>query len=685
MWKGQLQIRVDSATDLKEADWTGGSDPYCVVSLTENGKQVAEPQRTKTINGKLNPKWKEEFFFTASHCQGPVTIKFEVFDEDNVGTDDFLGQYSLVVAPDDPNVLWDKLQCVPVQIRKKGEDVTGKLNFSVSYISYSKRERQTFDPNDFFKFPDGKPTNVLVGPILHFRGVCENRWGIGMVVAVDGPGGETPDLSIKPAPHDKNVVVTKLLTEGTRTVFVYDSAYAQGDAPFRVTYTLNGKENSFLVPAIGEPLRLTGTSCNGFHNPAEKVKLKNEEFFMWKVMNDEHKKEQFHLILQGGDQVYADPLFTSAPSLASKKIEPGNEAGGTLPYTPEMDAEVATFYMDLYIKSWKGPHISTGLASIPSIMMWDDHDIFDGWGSYDAKLLNSAIYQGIFKQAEKFYCAFQLGCTLEKLPPATLPGNHRGKSQVYVIGRTAILAADLRTERSIHQVMHSDTYVCLSQWFSQKRELDHLIVISSIPMIYNDFSTIESAIRGSGAEIEDDLLDHWRSADHAKERYAFLRQLLDFAYKNNTRVTLLSGDVHIGALGCVVDKRHSKQTNTASINCLISSAIVNVPPPTAAVDLLVLNAGVQEKIDTHIRAGLVRIPPEKQVFYVRGRNFLELIFTESKGVFCKWIAEGELHKNFSFYIKPPTAGAKPDLKLQNEGAMAVTFKATGETIKGWFH
>ncbi|HPE71554.1 MAG TPA: hypothetical protein PK018_05160 [Candidatus Competibacter sp.] len=41
------------------------------------------------------------------------------------------------------------------------------------------------------------------------------------------------------------------------------------------------------------------------------------------------------------------------------------------------------------------------MASIPSIAMWDDHDIFDGWGSYDEERQNCPVYQGIYPIARR--------------------------------------------------------------------------------------------------------------------------------------------------------------------------------------------------------------------------------------------------------------------------------------------
>jgi len=326
--------------------------------------------------------------------------------------------------------------------------------------------------------------------------------------------------------------------------------------------------------------------------------------------------------------------------------------------------------MDLYVNSWKAPNMAKALASIPSIMMWDDHDIFDGWGSYSNDLLNGQLYQGIFKVAEKFYCAFQLGCTPKKLPATTMKGNHRGKTQIYMLGNTGVLAIDLRTERSITQVMHNDTYACLDNFFAEyKPGLDHLIVISSIPAIYNDFSRLELLIKGHNFEVEDDLLDHWRSELHNAERLKLFGKLFSFARKNDTRVSLISGDVHIGALGVIEDVKNIGKSNTASIPSLITSAIVNVPPPSALISVLSTNALTVENIvtkDDNWRASLVKFPPSRDDIYIGSRNFLELIGTTTRGYVCNWITDADVQKKYCFFINPPTAGAPGELVLPKQ-------------------
>ena len=47
-------------------------------------------------------------------------------------------------------------------------------------------------------------------------------------------------------------------------------------------------------------------------------------------------------------------------------------------------------------------------ASIPSVMMWDEHDIFDGWGSYPEDIQKCDVYKNIFSTAKKYFENFQI-------------------------------------------------------------------------------------------------------------------------------------------------------------------------------------------------------------------------------------------------------------------------------------
>lgn len=92
-----------------------------------------------------------------------------------------------------------------------------------------------------------------------------------------------------------------------------------------------------------------------------------------------------------------------------------------------------------------------------------------------------------------------------------------------------------------------------------------------------------------GIEILDDLDDHWTAKHHKEERAWLIRELQHIASTKSVRVTILGGDVHLAAigqfysnkkLGIPKDKDHRYMPN------VISSAIVNTPPPEMMADII---------------------------------------------------------------------------------------------------
>ena len=58
-------------------------------------------------------------------------------------------------------------------------------------------------------------------------------------------------------------------------------------------------------------------------------------------------------------------------------------------------------------------------------MTWDDHDIFDGWGSYPDTLQNCPVFQGCYQAAKRFYLLFQQHTTAERARQETDLFGHR--------------------------------------------------------------------------------------------------------------------------------------------------------------------------------------------------------------------------------------------------------------------
>ncbi|KAJ1268986.1 hypothetical protein BS78_07G175300 [Paspalum vaginatum] len=93
----RLTVRVIEARNLRAMDSNGFSDPYVKLQL---GKQRF---KTKVIKMNLNPTWDQEFSFLVGDVRD--VLKFDVYDEDILRMDDFLGQVRVpledVLAADD--------------------------------------------------------------------------------------------------------------------------------------------------------------------------------------------------------------------------------------------------------------------------------------------------------------------------------------------------------------------------------------------------------------------------------------------------------------------------------------------------------------------------------------------------------------------------------------------------------
>ncbi|XP_047063011.1 C2 and GRAM domain-containing protein At1g03370-like [Lolium rigidum] len=83
----RLTVRVIGARNLRAMDFNGFSDPYVKLQV---GKQRF---KTKVVKMNLNPEWDQEFSWVVADVR--EVLKLDVYDEDMIGTDDFLGQVTV--------------------------------------------------------------------------------------------------------------------------------------------------------------------------------------------------------------------------------------------------------------------------------------------------------------------------------------------------------------------------------------------------------------------------------------------------------------------------------------------------------------------------------------------------------------------------------------------------------------
>ncbi|KAH8380380.1 hypothetical protein KR009_010322 [Drosophila setifemur] len=92
-----LRIVVLSGLSLAKKDIFGASDPYVRIDLnTINGDINIDSVLTKTKKKTLNPIWNEEFIFRVKPSEHKLV--FQVFDENRLTRDDFLGMVELTLV-----------------------------------------------------------------------------------------------------------------------------------------------------------------------------------------------------------------------------------------------------------------------------------------------------------------------------------------------------------------------------------------------------------------------------------------------------------------------------------------------------------------------------------------------------------------------------------------------------------
>ncbi len=394
---------------------------------------------------------------------------------------------------------------------------------------------------------------------------------------------------------------------------------------------------TFYVPGSSEKPKFAYASCNGFSD--YKLMTSTEEpYKLWQDMETEHLASPFSLLLLGGDQIYADSIWTQLGSLKAWN-ELGRKEKIKRKATKEIRSQVDRFFSELYVDRWSKEPIASMLASIPSIMMWDDHDIFDGWGSYPDDLHTCDIYKAIFAAARKHFALLQVRGSENNSLLAAAADTHF--SMAVTFRGYNILALDNRSERTLKQVMSKDHWSDVIRYLDTDCHQGDLLVLSAVPVVYRDFSFAESVVDATPweEELTDDLKDHWRAKEHEGERLKLIMRLLDNASARNAKTVILSGDVHVGCLGII---RDSRTEEPVSIHQVVSSGIVH-PAPSYLQWLgifSVTNDDLEYLEETRaITADMLK--PHGSNKYIRARNFVTLLEGSDAKLWVNWICESK--------------------------------------------
>lgn len=244
---------------------------------------------------------------------------------------------------------------------------------------------------------------------------------------------------------------------------------------------------------------------------------------MWRALWAEMIREQARFLLLVGDQVYADEEGKAwQQSLA---VDKSNPACSSLRLQ---------LYQSLYQKYWSFPDVKRVMANIPVYMIWDDHEITNGWGS-DSRHSETTAH-AVFQAASKAYIHFQHSHN----PQNTIHPDAFYYS--FQVGQMAFLVLDLRGHRQIwnRQLLGQTQRDWIVNFIQNECcSAKVLFVISSVPMFH-------LAPRWTWIPASD-IADQWSNEHNKADRKWFLDNLLCWLKKDAKRqILILGGDVHVG-------------------------------------------------------------------------------------------------------------------------------------------
>ena len=344
------------------------------------------------------------------------------------------------------------------------------------------------------------------------------------------------------------------------------------------------------------------------HNPYKKSKKKRSRkavmgvrnlpdlvnMDVWDMAQDalarERKDTKVDFLIAGGDQAYCDGCDDVSLWHYLEKCIRGMKEGKRRPTKEEM----LSWYRDMYRGYWGFPQVRSIFGQYPTYMIWDDHEIRDGWGSHKMKKgdheINEVLFGGWDECITEEQARDLITDMVEAAKQAYLEYEHSHNPPVphgqydyhFEAPNSYFYVLDGRGHRDFdaaeHKILGKEQMVRFRKEVEGINPSKHkfLFVVSAVPVLH-----MKSIMRSEGmvadvANVTDDLRDAWENEAHDAER-AMLLDILFSAAEKGIKVCILSGDVHVTAA-------FKMQRGSAVIHQLTSSAITyNTPKIVASV------------------------------------------------------------------------------------------------------
>ena len=386
------------------------------------------------------------------------------------------------------------------------------------------------------------------------------------------PGARREDFAVEDLDSDTTVVLDlDGLAPDTR--YGYLLHFRDGE---RVLLGHNRLRGFRTPPAYDarRPFQFALFSC---HMPYRKsglfrkrTEVRNLE--MWDYLGATLRRHagQVDLVIAGGDQCYTDGVPTlDIWRFLNRRMR--REGESLLPD----EASMLTWYRDVYCGYWGFASVQEVFDSFPTYMVWDDHEIGDGWGSHDlgengegdgvAKMLPALEEKGLTRAdgrelAERMFRAARR--SYEEYEHSHNPPTEDGALDYsFRRGGAAYYVLDGRGQRDIgresFRILGREQFDRFAAWAEglDAEETAFLFVVSAVPVLHTRAGLVNADERWliDQAGLGDDLRDSWEHELHDEERGALMDVLFGAAARG-IRVCVLSGDVHVSAVFSIDDE-----------------------------------------------------------------------------------------------------------------------------------
>ena len=409
-----------------------------------------------------------------------------------------------------------------VRLKKKGTYFLVLSEFSLKNILSS---APIHENNEFYAFDyNGNQVKLLGIQMIVVDGGTDFTATVDTALSNDLPNLK-PDTSYYYAVYSESDTRWELGVEKSHT---FKTLPEDGKGPWDITFGLY--------------------SC---HMPFDPNSDSKADASMWSLMENELKHSNARFVIGGGDQVYCDGTDYVSIWAWLKKVKK---------YNPSVD-DMRSWYRDIYRGYWGFNNLQAVYRQFPNYMIWDDHEIMDGWGSYTKKELSNQLdtffewedvgknvkyANRMFKAATYTYNEYQ-----HSHNPATPKGQYDYSfsncgADYYVLDMRGVRDY----ERDKNSILGTKQHKRFKQWTSQldKEKEGPIFITSTVPMVHlKDFvSDILEWASIFGAR--DDVRDHWAHEKHSAEFIKILDTIFSCSQRTKRPIVILSGDVHIGGI-----------------------------------------------------------------------------------------------------------------------------------------